>query len=220
MVEGRPALERVLAADPRSLGGPLAAFLALGTTSMMQVGRDVQFGRGMYLAAVSSAEDVPVNLDLPTKYFCAMLVWDSEGASVDSISRLVESLFRSGCVYMCCWGSGYDRVHDIADDVIVAFQLGLMDTRTTDAQDLSATGAEGRHIMTTGHGPETLEEALHFFLTHTRPGSEYEGQCGSAVVLAIGQQAPVVERIRTALLNPQAFRTEIEDIDHDGAGAA
>jgi hypothetical protein len=187
---------------------------------MRHVGRDLQLGRDTFLAVVPSAEDVPADFRLPTKYFCAMVVWDSATASVDSVSRLVESLLRSGCVYVSCWGSGCDRVHDIADEVIVGFQVGLMETRSTDAQDLSATGTQERVIMTTGHGEETLDEALHFFLTHTQPGTEYASQCGSAVALAIGQPAPVVERIRAALLDPRAFRAEVDGMNDDGPGTA
>ncbi len=187
---------------------------------MKHIGRDLQRGRDMYMAVVSSAEDVPADFRLPTKYFLAMIVWDSATSSVDSISRLVEALLRSGCVYIDCWGSGCERMHDISDELIVLFQVGLMDTRPTDAQDLSATGDEGRLIMTTWHAKETLDEALHFYLTDTHSGEEYESQCGCAVVLVIDQPAPVIDRIHRALLDPEAFRAEVDGVDGNDTGDA
>jgi hypothetical protein len=81
--------------------------------------------------------------------FCAM---DARAMSADELGKFCSGLPQLGCAYLCTWGPDCQRVHDIMDEEIVGDNPP--DTKWGD-------------VMTTWHEKDSLEDALHFFLTYT-----------------------------------------------------
>jgi hypothetical protein len=119
----------------------------------------------------------------------------------DSISRVAEVLIASGCVYVCSWGEGCERVHDIVDEVCVG--------PDPSSDDDSA-------IMTTWHEDESLDEALWHFLNVSWPDDRYFDYCNDAVAITIGAPLEIQQRIDFALSNPREFNSQVLCNEEDG----
>src|SRR5438132_45417 len=79
---------------------------------MERVGSYHLFDRELFVLEVSNPEDVPNTLQLPCPYFACLIAWDARSASDERIRSMASKLLRAGCVYVCCWGPGCERVHD------------------------------------------------------------------------------------------------------------
>ena len=146
---------------------------------------------------VGNPQAISTRLKVSARHFVCLLVWDSEEEPVGEISRVAEVLLGSGCVYLCTWGSGCKKVHDIADAVSVAANPGPADDSV---------------VMTTSHEDETLDDALWFFLRCTFPDQPYEDSCRAAVAVLIGGNADhPLSRIRHALTDTGRFSEEVLD---------
>src|SRR5437016_766034 len=110
--------------------------------------------RELFVVEAASTDDVPA-VALPCPYFVCLLAWDATAASDAEISVLATSLQQAGCVYVCCWGPGCERVHDL-------FDLADLELRP-----------DGPFAMSTWHSKEPLSEALWFFLFCTFPDEAY-----------------------------------------------
>lgn len=162
--------------------------------TLERVGYDRGSGRALlYLHALS-----PASLSVfrtPTPHFVCLLVWDSDEESVETISRVAEQLLESGCAYLCAWGAGCERVHDVFDEILVG-----------EAPDT----ADGPEVMTTWHAHESLEDALWFFLRSTSPDGRYADTCRSGVVIVIGRADDEAAIVRHALAQPSDFSRRVE----------
>ena len=85
----------------------------------------------------------------------ALLAWEQ-------LLAYARASVAAGCAYVCCWGSGCERIHDAFDQ---------------------ASGDEV--VFSTWHDNESLAEALYFaeFLTYLDP--EEVGRAEVAVVVAV-----------------------------------
>jgi hypothetical protein len=119
---------------------------------------------------VSGPSDVSSLIAHRKSHFACFLAWDTRDVSVQAISALAEVLFDRGLAYLCAWGPGCERVHDIFDEV----ELGLRN-RPPDSV-----------VMTTWHASEPLEEALWFFVNSTFPDAAYEDSCPEGIAITIG----------------------------------
>ena len=79
--------------------------------------------------------------------FTLLLAMEGDRYSDAVLSALAESFRRGGLAYLCAWGPGCSRVHDV-------FDLEFVD------EDIR--GVEGGDVMTTWHEEEPLAEALWF----------------------------------------------------------
>lgn len=61
--------------------------------------------------------DAPHEKKLSSQHFASFIAWNSEAASVDEISNLVEPLIKAGGAYFTIWGPDCQRVHDIIDEI-------------------------------------------------------------------------------------------------------
>jgi hypothetical protein len=163
------------------------------------IGFDSLTGRELFLLAVMKPDDMPETIELGCQHFACFIAWDCESASVEEISSVVEPLMRAGAAYFCTWGSGCQRVHDIVDEL--------------DAYPFNSIGApEGSVIMTSWHDDESLEEALHYFLTYTSPDEYFENTLKASLAISIGSDKwPSV--IHDALRNTEVFRNMVEGED-------
>ena len=135
------------------------------------------------IGAASIGSD-DIRIDVGSKHFTCFLAWDADGASVESVSELVELLLRAGASYFVCWGKDCERVHDIIDETISHPDSGLPSDAT---------------IMTTWHSDEPLAEALQFFLVLAKPDERYAHttRAGLAVVV----DSPEWEKVVAAALD-------------------
>ncbi len=75
--------------------------------------------RDLFLMALRSWEDWPRDLTLPSEHFCLLIAGDAETASDEAIGSLANAALDGGCVYMCAWGPGSQRLHTSFDTRIV-----------------------------------------------------------------------------------------------------
>jgi hypothetical protein len=115
----------------------------------------------------------PAVINIPSVRFRMFVAVDATGVTADLIGEFVHAALSQGMVYLCAWGSDCERVHDVADEVIVADSIGERRFVQSEERDT---------IMTTWHD-ETLDEALDFFANWSIPSGRFEA--GSDYWLAV-----------------------------------
>ena len=103
--------------------------------------------------------------------FTLLVAASASRDEVELIGRFAANAVACGCGYVCAWGEGSERVHDLFDE---------------------ATIAADRLVMTTWHEKESLPEALYFALVNAIPEDVVPAQ--SPVILAV--QEPWVMEVR------------------------
>jgi hypothetical protein len=164
---------------------------------VVRVGSGGVCDRNLYVIEATSSDDVPAVLALPCPYFACLLAWDATAVADAEVIALARRLLQAGYVYVCCWGPGCSRVHDL-------FDLAGLDIRPDDL------------IMSTWHDDETLSEALWFFLFCAFPDEAYVEQCRAGVGVVIGSRE-WADEVRAALTSPDAFSSEL--LGSDGGSA-
>jgi hypothetical protein len=140
-------------------------------TTLEKLGFDEGSGRDLFAVHLETPESFPDELALSSPRFACLLAWDSTSATVDQISDFVFKLLAAGAVYVCTWGAGCERVHDIIDEVD--------NGKNPLAHDVPV-------IMTTWHESEALAEAIYFVLYHSIPDEGYAAGCNSTLAISIG----------------------------------
>lgn len=82
---------------------------------------------------------------------------DTARESVDALFTSCTSVLSQGVAYVCCWGLGCERLHDIFDEAHVDRELRL---------------GEERELMTTWHTDDSLAEALEFGVHMAWPATQ------------------------------------------------
>ena len=164
---------------------------------MEYIGKDDLTERELFLISLDTSFNIPKVIQLPSKHFACFIAWDSEDATDEEISHLMEVLIKNGAAYICSWGNNCERLHSIADLI-------------RDRPDVKYDFSEDSVIMTTSHNDESIEEALYFFLTDTHPDEYYESTLSSSLAIVIDKQNNL-QIIVDALLNPDQFRKYILD---------
>ena len=115
---------------------------------------------------------------IPTKFFTVLIACDSSGLSVEEISGFARALVAKGAVWVCTWGKGCERFHDLIDEVAVEMKvLGWLPPERSEAV-----------VMTTWHERESLAGALWFLLSCAWPLDDELESC-STLVITVGNQA-------------------------------
>jgi hypothetical protein len=172
----------------------LTNLMQANMSKIMPWSTDDVSGRDLFSLHLESAEGLASVFQLSSRYFVCFLGWDSSTVSTSVISQVAEILLRSGCVYFCSWGSGCERVHDIIDEASVG---------PNPPPEIYAG------IMTSWHEPDSLDNALWFFLNNTYPDDVYADDCEAAIALTIGLRSELQKRIDFALGNPRRFSSEM-----------
>jgi hypothetical protein len=149
----------------------------------------------------ASLTEASAELVLTTKYLTALIVCDSDQFSVDEISNFAKALLEKGAVYLCFWGKGCERFHDMVDEVEVEMEtLGK-----------SCPARHDGTLMTTWHNDESLDQALWFLLSCAWPLDNEIESC-STVDITIGNES-WANSVASRLGNMEQFRKEISDAD-------
>lgn len=163
----------------------------LGPASMSalleSLGREAEGSRELYLLEALDPHAVPAEIEVAGPLFVCLLAWDAEDASPETIEILARRLLAAGCVYICCWGRGCSKVHDVFDLVSIE------------------RGDEAPVVMSTWHERESLGDAIWFALFVAEPDGSFSQRCGS--VLGVSIASPEYARqIRVAMAAPAALK--------------
>jgi hypothetical protein len=119
----------------------------------------------------------PTSSPLSSRRFRLFVAADTSNVSVDAISEFALAALSRGMVYLCAWGRGCERLHDIIDEVVVGDELGERRFVGPTANDV---------VMTTWHNDDTLEEALEFFTTSAVPTDGFANDSSFRLVICVG----------------------------------
>jgi len=151
-----------------------------------RVGAD-QDGQQLFLLELASLDDLPEDLHVGGGYFLCLLALDARASSDDDLLTLARRILRRGAVFVCTWGPGCERVHDLVDQV---------DT------ELNPNSTEDSVVLTTCHADEPLSETLWFLLNAASPAEDYVADCRAALVITMGSSSWSSE-VRMALSPPE-----------------
>jgi hypothetical protein len=96
---------------------------------------------------------------------------------VAAIGRFAAEAVASGCGFVCTWGEGCQRVHDLFDEAAIS---------------------AGRFVMSSWHAEESLAEALYVTLVNSIP-EQVTNAADSAAILAV--EAPWIADVRRLVAN-------------------
>jgi hypothetical protein len=131
---------------------------------------------------------------LLSEHFACLLAWDADTVDDATIARVAKRLLQAGTVYVCAWGRGCERVHDVVDAVHV---------------NMAVVSGRMPSVMTTWHSEESLAEATWFLLFAAHPDDAYSATCTASLAIVVGSSARADE-IRHAFLDPDAFNPELQ----------
>jgi hypothetical protein len=121
--------------------------------------------KSFYLCAVDSLDVLPGAVGPRSENFRFLLAINASGLSNEFIFQTAEKLIEMGIVYLCAWGPDCERVQDDFDEANIS---GV------------------RHIMTSWHANQTLEEAIAFFVGCAYPSDEFADKCQHWIVASVG----------------------------------
>ena len=147
----------------------------------------------LLLAYVPRVEDWPERLDELQGQFVLFLALDATGVNDEPIGQLARKLLAQGVAYVCAWGPGCDRVHDIFDAELAA--QGLV-------------GEEDALVATSWHADDTLDEALWFALFAACPKEELLETGGSVLALVVARE-DWAEHVRRRLADPGGLHRDV-----------
>lgn len=119
----------------------------------------------------------PISLALPAKRFRLFVAADTTQVPTAEISDFAQAALSRGMVYLCAWGQGCERFHDIVDDVIGEDDVGARRFAGPNLDDV---------VMTTWHDDEGLEDALTFFATTAFPTDGFLEDSSYRLVVCVG----------------------------------
>jgi len=137
----------------------------------------------LYLCAHDSIGQLADHIKPTSQHFGMLLVMDAKRIDSDEIFGLADKTLTAGLVYLCAWGPGCERVHDLFDEQYLTRELGPRpwgeDASTRKWDDV---------LMTTSHADESLEDALWFFVHSAIPTASYRRTCTDWVMAVVGNR--------------------------------
>jgi len=166
---------------------------------MRPFGKNPSTGLEVFAVHAKSLREADAKLSLPTRSFSALIACDSDPLTVEEIGEFAIALMERGAVYICCWGKGCERFHDIIDEIWA----------TREMNGKYGAVAKDSTLMTTWHNDQSLDEALWFSLFSAWPLDDELESC-STIAITIGNEA-WASSIVNHLENMEQFENEIPD---------
>jgi hypothetical protein len=138
------------------------------------------------LAHIADVDEWPDELDGPQPHFVVLLAMDATSVDAERVAALAAKLMNQGMVYLCAWGPGCERVHDIVD--------GVRGRRVE---------TDEAFLVTTWHAEEDLDDAL-WDAVYAVPTDDYIDTC-RAVLAIVVDGADWSERVEAAFTDFEAF---------------
>jgi hypothetical protein len=141
-------------------------------------------GRDLFLLELSSWEEWPLRIDLPSENFCLLIAGDALGVPRETISTLAGKALAAGCVCLGAWGPRCGVVEHEFDLRLIEIDM-----------------PQGSVVLTSSHEGESLKDALVFMVHSTFPTEPWTSSCGACVVGVIDNDAwaDAVRRLARAL---------------------
>jgi hypothetical protein len=140
--------------------------------------------RTLFLTSAHGLDQLPAAVNPTSPHFALFVACDATRAENFLVFSVADQLMSKGLAYLCVWGPGCERVHDLFDEQ----RFSRNENETIE-----------NVIMTTWHSKETLPEALHFFTHWAYPAASFEESCRNWIAASVGN--PEWEQlIRTVLL--------------------
>ena len=136
---------------------------------LFPLGRD-SLSRDVFLISLSSWDDWPRQLQLPSRHYCLLIVGDARGVPDDTLSDIAGLALDGGCVYVCAWGPDCGRVETCFDSKCA---------ETESARDSPV-------VFTVSHPGETLDDALEYLTGTAFPHAAFADTCRSSLVAVVG----------------------------------
>jgi hypothetical protein len=152
------------------------------TTS--ELGIEPTHNRRVYGCNSATFEELPLRLNIASKRFVLFVAADV--GSLTGINATLAQLLACGCVYLCAWGPGCEKLHDAMDDVVLNREI---------------EGAPESTIMTTWHSSDSLQDAAEFALLWAIPDEDLAEGCESVVLASIGNPKWGVDLARIGEVN-------------------
>ena len=164
--------------------------------------------RELFVLELEKPEDFPAHLALTGPRFSCLLAWDAREVDAAVIAQLARKLLDAGAVYICTWGPGRERIHDIVNQRSNGQQIN----------DQQAAGpnpppAASRVVVTTGHEEDPLAEAIWHALYCSMPDEPLAEGCGSTLGITIGSPAWAAD-VRAAFSDPIGFNSRLLHQQH------
>jgi len=141
-------------------------------TQIESLGRDDAWERDLFMIELDRINELPDNLQLPSRYFACLLAWDARQISAGEIQSVARKLIAQGAAYFCLWGPDCERVHDLIDEI-----EALREEANPDDESV---------IMTSWHDDEALPKAIWFVLHCSLPDDPYIDECKSCIAISVG----------------------------------
>ena len=165
---------------------------------LFEIGERDSFERQIFFLPLDSLESLPNNLRLPTPHFVLFLACDASLITVDSIYDFAQKIVELGAAYVCAWGEGCERTHDIFDEFLVEREI-------EEAKEFPL-------VMTTWHTNDSLDEALWFAINVAYPDDEFAESCGSTLVVSVANEEWNAH-LQKRLADLQKFNEELVNED-------
>jgi hypothetical protein len=143
----------------------------------------------LYLLDLDEPNDLPQQLELPSRKFVCLIAWDSVKCDVTCIANLAKRTMELGAAAVSVWGNDCERVHDVFDEM---------------ASDRVEYDMNKPVLMTTWHSNETLDEAVWFVLHSSIVDDLLEKDCKTTLAISIGNPT-WAHTIRKVFSNPKTF---------------
>ena len=166
---------------------------------MRPFGKNPSTGLEVFTLHAESLREAAAKLSLPNQSFIALIACDSDQLGVGEIGEFATELMERGAIYICCWGKGCERFHDIIDEICVIREL----------DGKYGAIAKDSTLMTTWHNGESFDEALWFLLSSALPVDDEMKSC-STVAITIGNMS-WANSVASRLENMEQFQNEISD---------
>jgi hypothetical protein len=156
---------------------------------------DRQVPIAAYMLELPAPNDWPTApLALSSSYFVLFAAAEFSQFSLEQWMVFANRAMDAGCAYVCVWGPGCEKLHDLFD-----LERGQRDP---DAKS-------DRFLMTTWHASDSLDDALWFALFAAIPGDDtvFSGTTSSIVACSVGGHSAT--EIRSRLQNVDAFSERV-----------
>lgn len=157
-----------------------------GSAAVIAAASRPAFRRHLFWIHADSWKGIPSNLNLPSRRFTCLLVWDSNGIPQMEVETLMTNFISTGCVAIDIWGSGCSKAHEMFDWVSIE------------------SSSDSPVLMSTSHEGKSLADAIWYFLRCSNPTDELKEECDCSVAVVIGSEA-WARVVSSALVDPEGF---------------
>ena len=115
---------------------------------------------------VKGFEDL-IEIQFPSEFIVLFLCADFSEIEGSKMIEVAKQLILKGVHYVCCWGKECEFAHDCFDEANVYLEID---------------DGFKRHVMSTWHSNESIDEALWFSIFNAIPEDEYLSKCSTYAV--------------------------------------